>query len=634
MKRIPNLIAAAVLSGIGTGLQAEYIAGMESNPYDPDNLVPGMFVGEVQDQAFVLFGDNQGLVGQPRRDPTAADHTRAFAGAEFDQLESQELILTEYQLFPEDLFPPEGPYQLCDPIRPMVLYPGLDDETFPCLEWKRHVYWISPQGQRQALTQQQWDRLNQLFGNIVMGTQNLGLNCPDPNTSLHYMTAKQAEDVYLAHVAHALALEYNGALPWKLRDLPAAELAEILSPEAYHQPIPNNSSAISYPSGMGPGVGYRLPFRQSQAGSMVCDPRQGYRFMTGNWPGQGNSLLGQTPEETLQNLTAWARDELGHGDGDWNTTKQRALLKDRLVRYHDQKTGITTYWAIHGCQSATNTLADLARAVNIPLLRVGTRESGTTDPVQTHAGLVFRWSRTNPLVLHHADELYAIQEDWVVTPEVGGASVTPGYKDELFFRNNWLDPSVLIDLGVDYKLTRVLNSQGSSHTCTSSFFCDVVDYGWHIGGWKFGDREKPNYNQAVAKWEAYFKTLKSWIMSDGKPCFDPATWYHKECLPQVEVEHDKIFGQHYLNERMRGYWLVKNAELGGYTLLQRQCDYNFSNADWQQYVDDEQGQPTPWWAQRGWQWYRDKVATTVQAYGGCSAVSNNASQVHAHKKRP
>jgi len=101
-------------------------------------------------------------------------------------------------VFAEDFFPPQGPFQPCDPIRPPVLYPGLDDATFPCLEWQRHVYWISPQGQRQALTQQQWDRLNQLFGNMVMGTQNLGLNCPDPNTSLHYMTAAQAQDVYLA----------------------------------------------------------------------------------------------------------------------------------------------------------------------------------------------------------------------------------------------------------------------------------------------------------------------------------------------------------------------------------------------------------------------------------------------------
>jgi len=39
-----------VTSGIGNGLQAEYIEGMESKPYDPDNLAPGMFVGEIQER--------------------------------------------------------------------------------------------------------------------------------------------------------------------------------------------------------------------------------------------------------------------------------------------------------------------------------------------------------------------------------------------------------------------------------------------------------------------------------------------------------------------------------------------------------------------------------------------------------
>ncbi len=634
MKRIHTLVAAAILSSAGSSLYADYIEGMEFNPYDPESLAPDLDIGEIREQAFVLFGDEQGLVGQPRRDPTAADHTRARFGPEADYLEPQELILTEYEMLPREFFPPEAPLQLCDPLRPPVLYPALSGDTFPCLDWQRHVYWIDPQGKRQALGPAQWDRLNQLFGEMVMGGQNLSLNCPDPTKSLHYMTAAQAQDVYLAHVAHALALEYSGMLPWKLRELPAAELAEILSPEAYHQPIPNNSPGLSYPNGMGPGVGYRLPFRQSQAGSMVCDPRDGYRFMTGNWPGQSQSLLGKSPRETVIKLSAWARDEMGHGDGSWPATKQHSLLKDRLVRFTEQSTQLTEYWAIHGCQSASNTLADLARSVNIPLLRVGTRDVGTTDPVQTHAGLAFRWTRHDPMVLHHADELYAIQDDWVIAPEMGGAKVTGALRDEMFYLTNWLDPWDLKDLGLDYRLTRVLNTQGTSSTCKSAFFCDVVDYGWQIGGWKFGTREKPTRKQAEQAWEAYFKTLNTWIMPDGKPCFDPVTWYHKDCKAAVQTEWDKIHGHYYLNERMRGYWLIKNASLGAYTLLKRQCDYNFSASDWRQYVDDEQGQPVPSWARNSWQWYRDKVEDTVKAWGGCTAVQNHAKQIHAHKRRP
>lgn len=565
-------------------------------------------------------------------DPTPIDLARDELSLSGYQLDSLNLT-REFEVIPWPNWNPPV-HELCDPPRAPILRPGLRTEDFPCLNWSSLVRWVKQDGTVEPYSQ--WpqarrDRLSELFTAIVAGDDHLGLQCPNPSVSRFYLTEAQALDVYLAHVAHALALEYGQILPWRLHKIPTAELVEIFSPGAYAHPIPTNANSIQYPPGMRPGQGYRLPFRQSQTAGFVCDPRVGYRFMTGQWPGQTQRLIGGNEVETLTRLSAWFRDEVGHGGGELSETVQHALLKDRLVRYTNTD-GLTSYWAIHGCQSATNTLADLARSVNIPLLRVGSHDAGTSSPVSTHAGLMFRWSRTNPLVLYHADEIYAINDDWVVFPTVGTRAANRTEKDSLYFEANWSPPFVLKRFGFDYALVKVRSTNLNAPTCSSSYFCDVEDYGWQIGGWKQGSRENPDPQVATQKWNAYFDQLKHKIMSDGKPCWTSSQRYHPECKDEVKLMHSKINGDYYNQELVSGYQLAKNAALGGWTLAGRYCRPDNTQSRWQSYVDDQQGQPSP--NNYLWTFYRDRAAEVVNRYGGCSVATPAAGAARKHKFRP
>lgn len=573
---------------------------------------------------------------------TGPESTATYDPTPFD-LAQDELRLTgqqlddtrphrDFELIPWSRWRP-AVFRLCDPLRTPVLRPSLRAEDFPCLDWPSLVYWV-----RQDNTVEpyfQWpqarkDRLSELFTAIVTGDEHLGLQCPDPTISRFYLTEAQALDVYLAHVAHALALEYGQVLPWRLHQMPTAEVAEILSPGAYAQPIPANAGTIQYPPGMGPGRGYRLPFRQSQTAGFICDPRVGFRFMSGHWPGQTQGLIGGTEEETLTRLSAWFRDEVGHGGGDLSETAQHALLKDRLVRYTNAD-GLTSYWAIHGCQSAANTLADLARSVNIPLLRLGSHDAGSSSPEFTHAGLLFRWARANPLVLPHADDLYAISHDWVVFPTVGTRAANQSEKDSQFFTTHWTTPSTLRNFGFDYALVKAHSTNLNDPSCASSYFCDLEDYGWQIGGWKQGNRENPDPQVAEQRWNTYFNQIQNTTMSDGRPCWTQTDGYHPECLDEVELMHSKIYGDYYSQELARGYQLTKRAALGAWPLVERYCA-NTSQSAWQKYVDYEQGQPSP--NNHPWTYYRDRAATAVNGYGGCTAIAASADATIKHKLRP
>ena len=176
-------------------------------------------------------------------------------------------------------------------------------------------------------------------------------------------------------------IEARVKVPWRLYAMTDDELAEIFSPETYHQPILAGVSGLQYPSGMGPGEGFRLPFRRDYGHAMLCDPRKGYAFM------QQEQLIGRDEKATLRNITAWMRDRLSHGSFTPDDARPHTLLKDRLEAF-------------------------------------------------AHCGLAR---------------------------------------------------------------------------------CDFTDYGWDVGGWRKGDRENVNPEQASQEWNAYFESKKDEVMSDGLP---------------------------------------------------------------------------------------------------------------------
>ncbi len=90
----------------------------------------------------------------------------------------------------------------------------------------------------------------------------------------------------------------------------------------------------------------------------------------------------------------------------------------------------------------------------------------------------------------------------------------------------------------------------------------------------------------------------------------------------------KINGTYYAHELVRGYKLARDYHLGGWNLLNEAC----GNPNWQEFVEDEQGQPSPLnWS---WQKYSQRAADVLKAYGGCAQILKLYQQQMSYKQRP
>ncbi len=298
-------------------------------------------------------------------------------------------------------------------------------------------------------------RLQALFEGMIFGLKDLGLDCPDPETQLVrsgqrrnadgtvswsgpevasdlLYTPSQAFDVFAAGVAHALALEVRGAVPWSLLDMPETELRELFD-------------STSYVSRIMPGYDYMLqaPFRSnfdflsavqpSTSYAFVCDPRVGYRFVRGETSASGLNLVGADVDSTLSSLTDFFRNNVDHGSYEaWRDASGQTYitLRDRLRR---RTVGIT---AAEGCHGATGLFYDLAKSVNIPLLRVATRQDYGTSHGH-HAGLVAHWGAGVMRYLHHTDDIYAMRYAPSFAIRADGTAMTAAEEKRAFFDNTW-----------------------------------------------------------------------------------------------------------------------------------------------------------------------------------------------------
>ncbi len=332
------------------------------------------------------------------------------------------------------------PLQIAEAVvdGPTVLRgPGrLSDRLAADADLRRGLLWQTGTGglrNYDEWTQAQRDRLDALERRLREAGPDLGwaqrldlgLRCPDvaANLSLRrrpdgprclFLTADEAFDLYAAHVAHAFALEATGAVSWSIVDLPASERHELLSAPRYHSIILPDAPGLGpepyYPAHIRPGRDYQLPARVQTTGGpmgLCCDPRVGYWFLRGLARERGIDLIASTEAQTLANLIAWVSQNLGHGGDGTDSTDAyfiaHAELRDRLRGEHRDFPGgrsWTGLFAPSGCHSAANLLHDLARSVNIPLLVAGVSASGL------HAGLLFRWNRTDPRICHHVDDAY------------------------------------------------------------------------------------------------------------------------------------------------------------------------------------------------------------------------------------
>ena len=412
---------------------------------------------------------------------------------------------------------------LCDVVALERAQRALSQTIFPCFDWRAEVSWIRPDGARESYAQ--WpqarrDRLDQLFMALLTDEPDLGVTCPAaPVLYDNTLSERVAEDIYLVHVAHALMLERERLVPSRLHRLPVAERAVILAPQFYVSRVLRADGSFE---------SYGLPAADVLPRAFDCDPRVGYRFMLGLSAGQSQNLVGESDLATLRNLTTWFRQEVGHGGYSDAQRADHAHLADRLTRYRSYTEDLVGYWAVGGCPDAGAMFADLARAVNIPLLRAASSEAPGGNG--RHAALMYAWTRAQARVLHHVDAIYA--EDIALFPiDDAGVALSPQAREQLFFDTHWVAPTALAAFGFDFVLRPITRAELGP---TARY---AQDYGWFVGAWRRGASAHDN--------EATFRIHKS-LATGG------ALLAARRCASGTDDPYPREFWQDYLNSQTAG----------------------------------------------------------------------------------
>lgn len=484
-----------------------------------------------------------------------------------------------------------------------------------CEILRDNIIWQTPTGEKIPYPQwsaEQKQRLNELFRALVRGETDLGLQCPDPLVAISdqkgtYWSTEEAFDVFAAHVAHALYLEAEDKVPWRLSDHPPLEIQEILSSDRYYGIIlaaPYNY----YPDHIQPGRDY-----QGQAGAkdfaiLRCDPRVGYHFMRGlgpdfpnvkpllDFPYQSEDLVGNTPEATLTNLTFWVSRWVIHGSSvgsfSVNELANHSFLKDRLrVREIE---GLKGVHALSGCHQSANLVRDLARSVNIPLLLTKTlnqppKPGGGHYLNLVHGGVCWQWQQENPRCLWHMDELYAQSTEPSFPVDDQGNAVSEAERRRLLFLTHWRPPEELQAWGLNVNIHEVIPGQGLGIN-TRGASEDLASFDWTIGNWEMSDRQA-----------AEDQTIDDFIAANPNKV-PPARQFAEDLSKNLQLD--------------TGY------KLGNWTLMGRRCRGRPESLD--QYMANRiHAQKTGWpWpfpynSQNTW----DRSWEILNAYGGdCNSL--------------
>ncbi len=391
---------------------------------------------------------------------------------------------------------PVVPY--CGSLQDSVTAPITLDERLcqhPAL--RAQMVWETATGIRipyDGWTSAQKNRLNEFFQRMMRGDRDLGIRLPNirrNKSTRHnrmFLTAEEAQDVYLAHVAHVLYLEVMGVVRWSILDLPQDELAELISSDRYHQrivPTPGAmGSSSDYPSHIVPNRDFQLPDHVNNLDAagigLLGDPRVGYNFILGMNSVSHQNMLGSTEEETVQNLTYWFAKNVRHGNNLLSSPENTIeyyeshnFLKDRLVREERTETvdGSTRLsfgiYSPRGCHTASNLFHDLARSVNIPIKNIAYYiRTNSVEPIPNplntisragfHQGLVFRWQRKPIRLLSHTDDIYVGYYPFFPIDETGSPLSLTEIK-QLYYDTHWMVPSRLPQYGYnlpDYFVNR------------------------------------------------------------------------------------------------------------------------------------------------------------------------------------
>ncbi len=361
---------------------------------------------------------------------------------------------------------------------------------------KQHIVWISGSGKREpfdAWTPAQQERLTGFYRALVHGDRQLKIHLPklsriDPHNGRAYFTAEEAFDVYAAHVAHVLFVEAGQRVPWSIATRPGAELDELLGGGAYVARIAH-STGNTYPEGIVPGRDFAETAANNALGELNGDPRIGYDFASGKTSLSHRRLIGADEWETLQNLTLWLRDNVGHGPIDdlmIERAKKFRWLDDRLRA----TPGLNYIQVPCGCHSSSKLMVDLARSVNIPLLHTRAFDNTLSADTachflnRTHGGLLYGWGGAHARLLWHSDEVCANNGRicFPLDPKTGDLAV-PELAAKMYCDEYWATPAQLKRAGFLFRRQFVLPGRGPG-VATRGSYEDRADFGWLCGQWE------------------------------------------------------------------------------------------------------------------------------------------------------
>ena len=395
-----------------------------------------------------------------------------------------------------------------------------------CDRLGKAIVWVDGKGKEWPIndwTYHQVKRLHELYLQMAQDKEGLDLQCVS-SFDLHnrtvsaqrnkkiYYTRDEAFDIYAAHVAHVLWTEVHGGLPWSILDSTTEEMGEILRSDRYfsyisvdpaepveesvtERPWVDPGDAAPYlPPGIVAGRDFMgMPESASAIYGVLCDPRDGYEFLS------RRGLIGSSQRETLEKMIWYLRVHMGHLKRVFGAHLEEAQNVGLASRLRRNPSG---YIPVAGCHGAADLVRDLARSINIPLLRARMLEPQFTQNIlkapveapranfenQSHGSLCWQWTGTGARCIVHLDEIFA--ESWIAERffpvSSTGTKLSAAEARSAFFMATWRTPEELRADGFDFNIHRIEKGVGLGRKIGNN---DLYPHlGMTIGTWKMSDR--------------------------------------------------------------------------------------------------------------------------------------------------
>jgi hypothetical protein len=261
----------------------------------------------------------------------------------------------------------------------LTQYPTIADS----IEWQGHnrrvvgldlISWPDwPQWRRADLEEAFVDATVWYNGGMKIYTGTLVAD-PPPNMEEPYGGGHTVLDettaawpLYVAHVAHSLAAEIYGWVPWSLRDYDSEALRRLFS---------THLNMFNYDSNTGDFYDVNYPGYVLLSSVTPSHPTFVFKFL------KENNLIGATPVQTIGNLLEWSRVNLAHIYGSftndnylqywqyWGKPPVRRIIEGTFMTdpNYPAENKVLKHWTA-GCYGTTDFFVWVLRTVNIPTRR-------------------------------------------------------------------------------------------------------------------------------------------------------------------------------------------------------------------------------------------------------------------------